>query len=304
QDAIACCEVQPEEAAALRRCFAGDRRIGVHQRDGYAAVGALLPPRHGGRRIGRGLVLVDPPYEAQRGEFDPVLAALREGLARWPQGMFMLWYPVKQRAALGPFLRRAAQLPAKSVLLAELMVRAEESVLRMNGSGVLVCNPPWRLDATLEALRPAPPAALAPGRGARRVQWLRAEPCRPGGHALTPPPGHGKIRAFARWERRCRRSRACPDPIDSREVPRPAVAPQRPAPRLVARSRQPQRPGLARGARGAGPRRATAAGRARYPCRAPARSRPAHPARPRRGPAGGAVPRLGNPALGPLQPAS
>ncbi|TWG86945.1 23S rRNA (adenine2030-N6)-methyltransferase [Luteimonas sp. J16] len=175
QDAIACCEVQPEEAAALRRCFAGDRRIGVHQRDGYAAVGALLPPRHGGRRIGRGLVLVDPPYEAQRGEFDPVLAALREGLARWPQGMFMLWYPVKQRAALGPFLRRAAQLPAKSVLLAELMVRAEESVLRMNGSGVLVCNPPWRLDATLQALLPALQAALAPGRGAHRLQWLREE---------------------------------------------------------------------------------------------------------------------------------
>src|SRR5690606_23867472 len=96
QDAIACCELQPEEAAALKRCFAGDPRMGVHQRDGYAAIGALLPPRPGKTRIGRGLVLVDPPYEGQRAEFDTVLAALREGLARWPQGMFLLWYPIKQ----------------------------------------------------------------------------------------------------------------------------------------------------------------------------------------------------------------
>src|SRR5690606_28140680 len=84
-DRIACCELQPEEAAALKRQFAGDPRIGVHQRDGYAAMAALLPPKAGEARIGRGLVLVDPPYEAQRAEFDPVLAALRAGLLRWPQ---------------------------------------------------------------------------------------------------------------------------------------------------------------------------------------------------------------------------
>lgn len=175
QDTIACCEVQADEAAALKRCFSDDRRVGVHQRDGYAAIGALLPPRVGATRIGRGLVLVDPPYEAQRAEFDTVLAALREGLARWPQGMFMLWYPIKQRITLNPFLRRAAQLPAKSVLVAELMVRPEESALRMNGSGLLLCNPPWRLDDTLAGLLPALQAALAPDGGRHRVQWLRSE---------------------------------------------------------------------------------------------------------------------------------
>src|SRR5690606_987311 len=61
QDRIACCELQPEEAAALKRCFHGDPRVGVHQRDGYAAIPALLPPRSGATRFGRGLVLVDPP---------------------------------------------------------------------------------------------------------------------------------------------------------------------------------------------------------------------------------------------------
>jgi 23S rRNA (adenine2030-N6)-methyltransferase len=173
QDRIACCELQADEAAALKRELGADPRLGVHQRDGYAAVGALLPPRPEGVRIGRGLVLVDPPYEAQRAEFDPVLAALREGLGRWPQGMFVLWYPIKQRATVQPFLRRAAHLPAKSVLCAELMV-AEESALRMSGSGLLLCNAPWRFDAGLQTLLAALRSVLAPRGGAHRVQWLRA----------------------------------------------------------------------------------------------------------------------------------
>ena len=175
QDRIACCELQPEEAAALRRSFAEDARVGVHQRDGYAAIDALLPPRAGTTRFGRGLVLVDPPYEAQRAEFEPILASLRSGLLRWPQGMFVLWYPVKQRATLQPFLRRAAHLPAKSVLVAELMVRPEESALRMNGSGLLLCNPPWRFEQVLQGLLPALQGVLAPAGGAHRLQWLRQD---------------------------------------------------------------------------------------------------------------------------------
>ena len=64
-DRLAACELQAEEAAALRSLFAGDPRVAVHARDGYGAVRALLPPRVDGTRYARGLVLVDPPYEAQ-----------------------------------------------------------------------------------------------------------------------------------------------------------------------------------------------------------------------------------------------
>ena len=176
-DRIACCELQPEEADALKAAFAGDGRVGVHQRDGYAALRALLPPFAQGVRYTRGLVLVDPPFEAQLAEFDVALAALREGLARWPQGMFALWYPIKQRRALQPFYRAAAALPAKSVLCAELLVRADDSPLRMNGSGMLLLNPPYRFDEPLRqvltrlspALAPAAPAAPAPS-----LAWLRS----------------------------------------------------------------------------------------------------------------------------------
>jgi 23S rRNA (adenine2030-N6)-methyltransferase len=174
-DRIACCESQEEEAAALRGTFRTDPRVAVHRRDGYAAMKALLPPAVEGRRYARGLVLVDPPYEAQLAEFDLALAALREGLARWPQGVFALWYPIKQRRALQPFLRAAGKLATKAGggLLAELLVRPDDSPLRMNGSGMLLLNPPWRIEATLAPALAQLHAALAdPAAPPPRLQLL------------------------------------------------------------------------------------------------------------------------------------
>jgi 23S rRNA (adenine2030-N6)-methyltransferase len=174
QDRIAACELHPEEANVLRGHFAGDARVAVHARDGYAAIKALLPPKQGATKFARGLVLIDPPYEAQLDEFDLALAALKEGLARWPQGLFALWYPIKQGRALQPFRRAAAKLPAKSTLLLELLVRPDDSPLRMNGSGMLLLNPPWQFDA---AMRPALEAirdALGEPGASARLDWLRA----------------------------------------------------------------------------------------------------------------------------------
>jgi 23S rRNA (adenine2030-N6)-methyltransferase len=124
---------------------------------------ALLPPNIEGRRYARGLVLVDPPYEAQLAEFDMALAALKEGIARWPQGVFALWYPLKQRRALQPFLRAAGKLATKAGggLRIELLVRPDDSPLRMNGSGMLLLNPPWRIEASLAPALAQLRAALA-----------------------------------------------------------------------------------------------------------------------------------------------
>ncbi|MDI9239312.1 23S rRNA (adenine(2030)-N(6))-methyltransferase RlmJ [Lysobacter sp. LF1] len=173
QDRIATCELQPEEANQLSTVFVRDPRVAVHERDGYAAMKALLPPRLGETRYNRGLVLIDPPYEAQLEEFDTALAALRDALARWPQGSYALWYPIKLRRSLQQFYRRAATLPAKSSLLVELQVRPDDSPLRMNGSGMLLLNPPWQIDQTMAGVVPLLAKALAEEAGAEgRVDWL------------------------------------------------------------------------------------------------------------------------------------
>ena len=44
-DRLACCELHPEEIRSLRTQFRRDPQVTVHQRSGWEALGALLPPR-------------------------------------------------------------------------------------------------------------------------------------------------------------------------------------------------------------------------------------------------------------------
>jgi len=175
QDRLAACELQPDEAAALKDLFAHDPRVAVHARDGYDAVRALLPPRVDGVRYARGLVLVDPPYEAQDEEYPRVARAVREALERWPQATCAIWYPVKQRRSLQPFFRKLEAIPARALLLAELLVRPDDSPLRLNGSGMAILNPPWKLD---EAIAPALPflqQKLGETGASTRLEWLKRD---------------------------------------------------------------------------------------------------------------------------------
>lgn len=167
-DRLACCELKPETARTLKSHLGRDPRIAVHVRDGYEAVKALLPPTPR-----RGMVLIDPPYEAQLDEFKPIIQALKEGLTRWPQGIFALWYPIKRHRDLQPFLRKAGALPAQSILAAELVVHPGESPLRLNGSGMLVFNPPWQLDTALKPAMTQLAEALADADGQWHLDWLR-----------------------------------------------------------------------------------------------------------------------------------
>ncbi len=89
-DRAAFCELLTGEADALRRLFRGDARVGVHCRDGFEALAALLPPPEK-----RGLALIDPPYEEQERDLERVAEALVAAAARWPQGALMAWYPIK-----------------------------------------------------------------------------------------------------------------------------------------------------------------------------------------------------------------
>jgi len=170
-DRLVLCETQDEEAAALRALFREDPRVHVHQRDGYTALNALLPPPEK-----RGLVLIDPPFEAQEGEFAAIEAALARAHARWPNGVYAVWYPIKSHRAIVPFHRHLAAGPFEKVLVAELLVRPDDSPLRLNGCGMLIANPPWKIDATLAAVLPALRSTLAQSPTAsQRLRWLRGE---------------------------------------------------------------------------------------------------------------------------------
>lgn len=170
-DRLVLCELQDGEAAALRAGFRDDPRVHVHVRDGYTALNALLPPVER-----RGLVLIDPPFEAQEDEFGAIKAALGKAHVRWPNGVYAVWHPIKSHRAITPFHRHLSGGPFDKVLAAELLVRADDSPLRMNGCGMVIANPPWRFDALLGEMLPTLRDTLAQSPAATaRLRWLRGE---------------------------------------------------------------------------------------------------------------------------------
>ena len=157
-DRLACCELHPEDHAGLRARFSRDPQVGVHQRDGYAAVKALLPPPER-----RGLVLLDPPFESAD-EFANLAEALRTGLARFPAGVFAAWYPIKHRAPVRDFF--AALTGLRDLVTAELWLRAPLDPARLNGCGLLIANPPYGFEAAATPILDALCHCLAePGYG-------------------------------------------------------------------------------------------------------------------------------------------
>jgi 23S rRNA (adenine2030-N6)-methyltransferase len=148
QDRMVLLEQHPEEAAALKQEFAGDRQVVVHEQDGYQGLKAYLPPPER-----RGLVLIDPPYEAPD-EFDRVVSGLRTAWGRWPTGVYAVWYPLKDRAPVAHFHRRLAAGGIPKILVAELGLYPEAPAFRLNGCGMVLVNPPWQLDDILRQLLP------------------------------------------------------------------------------------------------------------------------------------------------------
>ena len=145
-DRLACCELHPEDAAALRRHFVGDRQVAVHHRDAWEAIGALLPPKER-----RGLVLIDPPFEDPH-EFAQLARGLAAGWQRFRTGVFAAWYPIKQRAPVRQFLTDLQQSGMRDIVAAELCLREPVDPARLNGCGMLVVNPPWRFEQEVPAI--------------------------------------------------------------------------------------------------------------------------------------------------------
>jgi 23S rRNA (adenine2030-N6)-methyltransferase len=170
-DRAAFCELQVGEAEGLRYELHGDARIGVHCRDGFEALGALVPPPEK-----RGLALIDPPYEETDADFARVADALAAAALRWPQGVLMAWYPIKQGEVAARLHRKLLAAGVKRLLAAELCVYPDDSRAGLNGSGIVTINPPWHFEQDLHQLLPALHAVLGEnGSGRTRVALLAGE---------------------------------------------------------------------------------------------------------------------------------
>ena len=172
-DKLALCEAHPEDYERLMIALGRDRRLRISSADGYLSLNAYLPPTER-----RGLVLIDPPYEATD-EAARVEAALGKALAKWPRGVYMLWRPIKSALADARFLNSIRGLGAPNVLGLTLDVGAvapgPHSPAPLRRAGLLVVNPPFGFVEEARLLTPYLGKLLTRGGGGETaVDWVTA----------------------------------------------------------------------------------------------------------------------------------
>jgi len=168
QDRLIACELEPSAAASLKTALHGDARAKALAIDGWMALFANIPPKER-----RGLIVIDPPYE-ENIEFERLSETLGQAYRKWPNGLYLLWYPIKAREAPDALARRLRQLSVPKILRCEFTIAPPHADGALAGSGLIIVNPPFPLERELRVILPVFTRLLAP-MGAYRLDWLAGE---------------------------------------------------------------------------------------------------------------------------------
>lgn len=164
-------ELHGTDYELLRQECAEDRRCRVLNEDGLRALAGLLPPIQR-----RACILIDPPYEMKE-DYAEVPRTLGEALRRFPQGVYLVWYPLLNRPEARELGERLISLHRGNACLAELALRpAPDSERGMYGSGLALLNPPWTLKAALGECLPYLADRLGSEEPTFRFLWRDATP--------------------------------------------------------------------------------------------------------------------------------
>jgi len=134
--------------------------------DGWIALPAFVPPKER-----RGLVLIDPSFEA-KDEFERLGEAFSTAFAKWPTGIYVIWYPAKSRRATDALTQlvartaAAAKSPGKCLRL-EFSAAPQIDGAPLTSTGLLIVNPPYTLQGELKTILPELEMPLGQGGAAR-----------------------------------------------------------------------------------------------------------------------------------------
>lgn len=159
QDRLIACELEPRAAAALTRHLRGAPAAKVTAIDGWIALNACVPPKER-----RGLVIVDPPFE-QPDDFARLADSVTTACRKWATGVYLLWYPVKDRDGPGRLIRRLRRAGIEKGLRVEFSVAAPRPDAGLSACGMVIVNPPWKLAAEIRIFAPALADALGRDEG-------------------------------------------------------------------------------------------------------------------------------------------
>jgi 23S rRNA (adenine2030-N6)-methyltransferase len=174
QDRMVACEIQDAARKELISNLSRDPQARVVDLDGWTALTAYVPPNER-----RGLVLIDPPFE-DKDEFSRLAEKFAAAHAKWPTGIYMLWYPAKDRRGPERLARDVASVAAARDGASENCLRVEFSVAPQTAesglvsTGLLIVNPPWTLASELKTILPEleKPLGLG-GAGRYRIEAVR-----------------------------------------------------------------------------------------------------------------------------------
>jgi 23S rRNA (adenine2030-N6)-methyltransferase len=170
-DRLIAAELHPQTHKKLAAVLGRDQRCKALAIDGWNALRGNVPPKER-----RGLVLIDPPFE-EKDEFATLEAEFIAAHRKWPTGIYVLWYPVKDRLAVENLLSGVMAADIGKLLRLEIDVDRPEAAGGLSATGLLIVNPPWTLADEARILLPALTERLAQGPNPRYF----CEPIRPDG---------------------------------------------------------------------------------------------------------------------------
>lgn len=163
-------ELHPSDFPLLRNEFSRDNRARVVREDGYQQLKSQLPPSSR-----RGFVLIDPPYEL-KSDYQAVVKGIQEGHRRFATGTYAVWYPVVLRQQIKRMVKDFQATGIRKILQIELAVRPDSDQRGMTASGMIVINPPWKLESQMKSVLPWLHNVLVPeGTGHTLVDWITPE---------------------------------------------------------------------------------------------------------------------------------
>ncbi|MDR1529544.1 MAG: 23S rRNA (adenine(2030)-N(6))-methyltransferase RlmJ [Burkholderiales bacterium] len=141
-------ELHPADGRLLRQncgVFLDSKQTKIQTIDGFGGIKAVLPPASR-----RGLILIDPAYEA-KSDYTNVVAVLREGMKRFATGVYAVWHPCLAKRETHLLTGTLRRLPFKNWLYATLTVQKPSmDGFGMHGSAMFIGNPPWTLAENLK----------------------------------------------------------------------------------------------------------------------------------------------------------
>ncbi|MGH8139489.1 MAG: 23S rRNA (adenine(2030)-N(6))-methyltransferase RlmJ [Steroidobacteraceae bacterium] len=160
QDRALLCEIIPAEARMLERELGRNSTVRVERGDGFERLRAWLPPVER-----RGLIFIDPPYEQSRQDFERVTASIADALQRFSTGIFAAWYPIKDEREIRAWHGRFGRAVRHETLASEMWLYPRDSQVALNGSGLLIVNPPYLLAERMQVWLPELQSQLEAGHG-------------------------------------------------------------------------------------------------------------------------------------------